>query len=197
MYGKGYGEENSEYKKKQGERGETMFFLQMSGFPGSGKSTLAKQIAQRTGAVIVDHDIVKTALLSSTNKYQVKLEKEGPITYDIDWALIEYYLSLGHEVIYDCPCLYEEMISNGTMLAEKYKVNYKYVECYLNDMQEINKRLKNRERKISQIERVSSEKEFLQTVTGSKRSPNHKCYIVDSSQPPESYLEDVMHYLNS
>ncbi|MER2006966.1 MAG: AAA family ATPase [Psychrobacillus sp.] len=174
-----------------------MFFLQMSGFPGSGKSTLARQIARRTGAVIVDHDIVKTALLNSTNKHEVKLEMEGPITYDIDWALIEHYLSLGHEVIYDCPCLYEEMITNGTMLAEKYKVNYKYVECYLNNIQVINDRLQNRERKKSQIQQVSSEKEFLKTVNGSKKPPNHKYLLVDSSQQLESYLEDVMHYLNS
>lgn len=174
-----------------------MFFLQMSGFPGSGKSTLARKIAQITGAVIVDHDIVKTAFLSSTHKHRVKVEKEGPITYDIDWALIEFYLSVGHEVIYDCPCLYEEMISNGTKLAEKYKVNYKYVECYLTDINEINKRLKNRERKISQIERVSSEKEFLKTVNGSQKPPNHKYLLIDSSQPLQSYLEDVMHYLNS
>jgi predicted kinase len=34
----------------------------MSGFPGSGKSTLAKQIAKRTNAVIIDHDVVKSAL---------------------------------------------------------------------------------------------------------------------------------------
>ncbi len=42
-----------------------MFFVQMSGHPGSGKSTLARQIGKRTGAVIIDHDIVKSALLNS------------------------------------------------------------------------------------------------------------------------------------
>ena len=42
-----------------------MFFLQMSGFTGSGKSTLARQISKITGAVIIDHDIVKSALLKS------------------------------------------------------------------------------------------------------------------------------------
>lgn len=46
-------------------RGLKVFFLQMSGFPGSGKSTLSKYIAKLTGAVIVDHDVVKSALLKS------------------------------------------------------------------------------------------------------------------------------------
>lgn len=39
--------------------GSSMFFLQMSGFSGSGKSTLAKLVAKNTGAIIIDHDIVK------------------------------------------------------------------------------------------------------------------------------------------
>ena len=37
----------------------------MSGFPGSGKSTLSKYSAKLTGAVIVGHDLVKSALLKS------------------------------------------------------------------------------------------------------------------------------------
>lgn len=45
-----------------------MFFLQMSGFPGSGKSTLARFVAQHTGAVVIDHDIVKTALMEAMNE---------------------------------------------------------------------------------------------------------------------------------
>ncbi len=41
-------------------RGEVnLFFLQMSGFPGSGKSTVSKYIAKLTGAVIVEHDVLK------------------------------------------------------------------------------------------------------------------------------------------
>ena len=50
-----------------------MFFVQMSGFPGSGKSTLARKIAKRTGGVIIDHDIVKSALLLSLRKLQLML----------------------------------------------------------------------------------------------------------------------------
>ncbi|EPE61840.1 ATP-binding protein [Exiguobacterium sp. S17] len=42
-----------------------MFFLQMSRFPGSGKSTLARAIAPQLNAVIVNHDVTKTALLES------------------------------------------------------------------------------------------------------------------------------------
>lgn len=56
-----------------------MFFLQMSGFPGSGKSTLAREIAKRTGAVVIDHDIVKSALLNSLNNSFIDPKTAGGV----------------------------------------------------------------------------------------------------------------------
>lgn len=38
----------------------------MSGFPGAGKSTVSKYIAKLTGAIIVDHDVLKSALFKIT-----------------------------------------------------------------------------------------------------------------------------------
>ena len=87
-----------------------MFFLQMSGFPCSGKSTLAKQIAKLTGAVIVDHDVVKTALLRSINDKSIDLKVAGKVSYEIDWSLIDFYLSQGLNTILDSPCFYAEMV---------------------------------------------------------------------------------------
>jgi predicted kinase len=132
--------------------GVNMFFVQMSGFPGSGKSTLARQIATNTRAVIIDHDIVKSALLHSIGEISIDAKLAGKISYNIDWSLIEFHLTQGQSVIFDSPCLYEEMVIKGTELAEKYKAKYKYVECYLDDRNEINRRLKDRERMISQIQ---------------------------------------------
>ncbi len=48
-----------------------MFFLQLSGFTGSGKSTLSREIARRLDAIIVDHDVTKTALLESTSQHRL------------------------------------------------------------------------------------------------------------------------------
>lgn len=110
-----------------------MFFLQMAGFPGAGKSTLAKQIAKYTGAVIVDHDVVKSALLNSLNDNSFDHQMAGKISYDIDWSLIDFYLSQKQSTILDSPCFYSEMVEKGVRLSEKHKVEYKYVECYLND----------------------------------------------------------------
>jgi predicted kinase len=91
-----------------------MFFVQMSGFPGSGKSTLSRLIANRTGAVHIDHDIVKSALLEAIKDTSFNVKSAGEISYNIDWSLIEFHLSQGHNVIFDSPCLYDEMIIKGT-----------------------------------------------------------------------------------
>lgn len=125
-----------------------MFFLQMSGVPGSGKSTLARQIGKATGAIVIDHDIVKSALLKSLDARNLDVRTTGSVSYDIEWALIDFYLSQGHCVIFDSPCFYQEMLEKGQGLSKKHQANYKYIECYLDDYIEINKRLKTRQRMI-------------------------------------------------
>jgi adenylate kinase family enzyme len=74
---------------------EGVFFLQMSGFPGAGKSTLAREIGKRTGAVVIDHDVVKSALLHAIDDGTIDPKLAGKISYNIDWSLIEFQLSQG------------------------------------------------------------------------------------------------------
>lgn len=173
-----------------------MFFVQMSGFPGSGKSTLAQQISKRIGGVIIDHDIVKSALLHSIKETSIDVKLAGKISYNIEWSLIEFYLSQGQAVILDSPCLYEELVKKGTELSEKYNVKYKYVECYLDDIHEINFRLKNRKRMVSQIKEIKSQKKFKYTIENSEKSPEHKSMVVNTGQPLEGYIQDVINYIN-
>ncbi|WP_337995014.1 ATP-binding protein [Paenibacillus thermotolerans] len=169
-----------------------MFFLQMSGFPGSGKSTLAKEIARRTKAVIIDHDVVKTGLLEGMDN-DIDPKRAGGVAYHIEWSLIDFHLSQGHSVILDSPCLYEEMVENGTAIAEKHNVKYKYVECVLNDIHELNNRLKNRERLITQIDQVHIPEEHWQEVINRAKRPAHlECINVNTSQTLDYYLGDVL-----
>lgn len=168
----------------------------MSGFPGSGKSTLSRKIAERTGAIIVDHDIIKSAVLNSVEMIPIDSKSLGKMSYNIDWSLIEYYLSQGQSVIFDSPCLYQEMVDRGLELCEKYNVTYKYVECYLNDFVEVNQRLKNRERMVSQIGEVNSEEIFEYTLKNSKKPADNQYLIVDTSKPLERYIHRVLKYVN-
>lgn len=171
-----------------------MFFLQMSGFPGSGKSTLAKQISRLTNAVIVDHDVSKTALLEALDDQKLSMHVLGKTSYHIDWALIEFYLSQGHSVIFDAPCLYEEMIEMGEQLCLKYNIKFKYVECYVDNYELIQERLLARERKISQIQGTTYEA-FRHAIQQSKKSDKYEYLIVDSSEPIDTYLNQVIEYI--
>ena len=173
-----------------------MFFLQMSGFPGSGKSTLARRISKITGAVIVDHDIVKSALLKSLETGNINSNITGKVAYDIDWSLVYFHLSQGQSTILDSPCFYLEMIEKGVRLSEKHHAKYKYVECYLNEMKEIQHRLKNRMPMISQIQQVASEKAFLEWLDKSEKPTDRQCLRVDSGKPIEKYIDEAMLYIN-
>jgi predicted kinase len=172
-----------------------MFFLQMSGFPGSGKSTLAREIADRTGAIVIDHDVTKTALLETPEGAGMDGKTSGSISYHIDWSIIESILSQKRNVIFDSPCLYQEMIIKGTEIARKYRASYKYVECFLDDFNLINERLKNREKKISQIKEVKSLEGFKKTLENSKKPYGHRYLVVDTSKGLDTYIGEVMDYL--
>jgi predicted kinase len=171
-----------------------MFFLQMSGVPGSGKSTLARTISQKTGAIVIDHDIVKSALLTSWG-VEINTKVAGKVSYDMEWALIDSFLSQGQSVILDSPCLYTVMIEKGTALAKKYHAQYKYVECSLENIKEIDKRLKTRKRLVSQNDQVSSEVDFRSAFDRSKRPTTLQYLIVDSSKPIEEYIDEVIAYI--
>jgi len=178
-----------------------MFFLQMSGFPGSGKSTLARQIAKFTKAVIIDHDIVKTGLLEGLElegqDKNIDPKRAGGVAYHIEWSLVDFHLSQGHSVILDSPCLYEVIVENGTTMAEKHSAKYKYVECVLNDIYELNNRLKNRERMITQIGPVDIPEERWQEVISRAKKPAHlECLKVDTSKHVDDYIGDVLLYID-
>ena len=171
-----------------------MFFLQMAGFPGSGKSTLARRVAKITGAVVIDHDVVKSALLESWEG-SIDTRVAGKVSYSIEWALVDSLLSEGHSVVLDSPCVYAQMLEKGLNLSKKHGVKYKYVECYLNDLNEINKRLTTRKKMPSQIQQVLANDPFELWVNNSKRPSDIRYLVVDSVQPVEDYLDEVMSYL--
>ncbi|WP_058763466.1 AAA family ATPase [Exiguobacterium chiriqhucha] len=173
-----------------------MFFLQMSGFPGSGKSTLSREIARRLDAVIVDHDVTKTALLESTSQHPLDAALAGKIAYDLDWAIVEFQLSLARNVILDSPCLYDMMIERGLTITANSGATYRYIECLVDDVDVINRRLRERDRKLSQIRSVSPEN-FDRTVASSKKPPNMHTLTIDTNRPLETYLLDVIAYLQA
>lgn len=175
--------------------------IQMSGVPGSGKSTLSRMFAKEINAIIIDHDIVKSPMVGDfAIKNNVPPNELGKIAYDIDFALADFYLSQGMNVIIDSPCFYDTLVEKGNKLAEKYNVKYKYIECFLDDITEINRRLQTRNKLPSQIHSVNSahigEDSFIKLIHGMKK-PKGDYIVVKTNTPVEMYLPQVLEHLNS
>ncbi len=125
----------------------TQFYLQMSGVPGSGKSTLARSLAREFPAIVLDHDDTKSAILNSG----VTESQAGGASYSVIKSLTHVFLQQGFSVIVDSPCLYPELLAHGIEVAHKHGARFKYIECQIADLDELDKRLRSRAPKPSQI----------------------------------------------
>jgi predicted kinase len=121
---------------------EAMFLLQMSGVPGSGKSTVAAHVVDTFGAVAVDYDVIKTAVLDAG----VDLTRSAKAAYEVMYALARQMLAQGHDVIMDSPCFWPRILNEGREIARAHDVSYRYVECQVRDLKLLDERLGRRSR---------------------------------------------------
>lgn len=178
------------------------FFLQMSGVPGAGKTTIATAIAAETGAVIIDHDVTKSALLEAN----VPVDLAGRGSYEVLGALAQHLLVQGHSVIHDSPCLYQNLLDRGQRLAAEFDVAYLYIECIVEDLAEIDRRLRTRSRHRSQLAGV-----YVEPTTGSGKAtmgetvfsnwmanmkrPADGYLLLDTSRPAAVCIDEAMAYV--
>lgn len=161
----------------------TQFFLQMSGVPGTGKTTIANIIAKKTGAIVVDHDVAKSALLDST--------VPGPLankaSYKVLQGFASHLMAQGHSVIFDSACYYDAQLEYGQKMTRYYKAKYLYIECCLNDLGEIDQRLRNRKRFPSQLSSVWAE---FENGTGEEATGEDlfKIWMKNMKRPDKDYL---------
>ncbi|MEI8407215.1 MULTISPECIES: AAA family ATPase [unclassified Kribbella] len=119
-----------------------MFLLQMSGVPGSGKSTIAAHVVDTFGAVAVDYDVIKTALLDAG----VDLAGSAKPAYEVMYALARHALAQGHDVIMDSPCFWPRILTEGMEIARQHDATYRYIECQIHDLKLLDERLARRPR---------------------------------------------------
>ena len=179
-----------------------LLFIQMSGVPGAGKTTIATALAAQIRAVIIDHDITKSALLGA----EIPADTAGRASYEILNALARHLLGQGHSVIFDSPCFYENLLHRGQRLAQEFGANYRYVECRLDDLDELDRRLRTRPRHPSQVAGVyasptagsgktqSGPEVFRHQIANMKR-PQSDYLVLDTSRPVEVCLTEALAYI--
>ena len=121
--------------------------VQLSGVPGSGKSTLARGIARSTGCVVVDTDVLKSALVEGG----VPVTDAGRPTYLAALALAGDLLAQGRSVVLDSPCRYPDLLAAGTALARAAGVRYAFIELWATDVTTLLARLDSRSPRVSQV----------------------------------------------
>lgn len=121
-------------------------FIQMSGAPGSGKSTVAGLVASRINAVIIDHDVIRSSLIESGMEFN----EAAKYAYPLQWAQARHFMKQGFSVIVDSACNYDEVLKQGAACASELSYTYWYIECKVDDIELLQKRLCNRESMGSQ-----------------------------------------------
>ena len=174
-----------------------MFLCQMSGIPGAGKSTLARRICKLTNAVLLDTDVIKSSIMNSFEN-NIDFKFAGKVTYEMVYFLADSNLQIGNSVVIDSPCRYDQIITQGTSIAQKYNVPYKFIECRLGaeHLHEINRRRVMRKILPSQEVNVPiNEQEYIEGMKSMIRPTDHEYLIVDTAHDIESYIGKVAEYL--
>jgi len=167
----------------------------MSGIPGSGKSTLAKEMSRITKAVLINTDVLKSSVMTSFEN-EIDFKFAGKVSYDAAFALADSNLAIGNSVIIDSPCGYEIIWERGIYLSRMHSASYKFVECYLKDLHELNRRRTDREILPSQACNVPiNALEYQESIKYLKRPAGYEYLLIDTSPSVEEYIEKTINYL--
>jgi predicted kinase len=175
--------------------------IQMSGAPGAGKSTVAKVLTQPIDGVIIDHDIIKSFFVEN----DISFDQSGKLAYRFQWILAEDMIKQGRSVIIDSPCNFNGILDHGIALARKYDYDYRYVECRVDDVDLLDRRLRNRVPQRSQrtaVDRPPPDSGdthhnkdyralFKRWIENPCR-PSGDTIVVDSTGSPEECLDYIL-----
>jgi predicted kinase len=180
------------------------FVIQMSGAPGSGKSATAGMLRDSLdGAVIIDHDVLKSALLED----DIAIDQAAKHAYRLQGRLAELFAEQGYSVIIDSTCNYQSVLDRAISLAEQYESIFWYVECRVKDVDLLDQRLRARDAKRSQRTGVNSPppddptfgtSDYAKSLARFDQWINHPCkpesriIVVDSTASLEKLRDGIL-----
>ena len=178
------------------------FLLQMAGAPGAGKSTLARAVGQARAAVVLDMDVIKSAVLEAGAAWSLA----GPAAYEILFALAADLLAQGRPVILDSPSHYPQIPARGLAIAQAQGAPYRFIECLCDDPATLEQRLLTRTPRRSQMRGLGQPSpDAGGAMPAAKRlgihlwetcRPPGDYLTVDTSGPYEAALQAALQYLD-
>ena len=118
----------------------------MAGESGAGKSTLARAVGKKTGAVVLDKDLIYGPLI---DEGVLEMGMGGP-SYAVLFKLADSVISQGFSLILDSGAFWPTIVERGQELAERHGAGYFIVECRCADVAEQDRRLTTRTGEVSQ-----------------------------------------------
>ena len=160
--------------------------VQMHGEPGSGKSVIARALAERIGAIVLDKDIVKSALLRAG----VSEALAGPASYEAYFAHARALVAQGHSVVLDNPVFWESVERGWLEIVDLAGSPSVLIECACPDQAELARRLATREALESQ------QREFdLLAHPGSRATGFKPRLTLDTTRRLEDLVDEAVAYV--
>ncbi len=165
-----------------------MFVLQMHGAPGSGKSTLARAIGARTGALALDKDVIKAALLDSG----IDERAAAAGAYEAYFALAESIVAQGVSLVLDNPVYWPRVEAGWHAISRAAGVPPLLIECVCPDRDELRRRLATREARSSQPREPIDASALSGTIAvGGAR------LTLDTTRPLADLVADALAYIRA
>jgi predicted kinase len=161
--------------------------VQMHGEPGSGKSTLARALAPCIDAVVLDKDIIKSAILRAGADEQLA----APAAYEVYFELAEDLVRQGRSIILDNPVFWPRVEERWLALSADAGCSPLLIECVCADRDELLRRLATRNG------RESNPKEPLDLLRrpGAVETRFQPRLTLDATRPIEQIVEEAVAYV--
>jgi predicted kinase len=161
--------------------------VQMHGEPGSGKSTVARAIAPRIGAVVLDKDVIKAALLRAG----IAEADAAPAAYEAYFAQAESVVELGHNLILDNPVFWPSVERRWLALCERADSPAVLIECMCANQTELRRRLMAR----NALESQPREPLDLSRHLGATTTSFQPRLVLDTMRPITDLVDNALAYI--
>jgi predicted kinase len=163
--------------------------VQMHGEPGSGKSTLARALAPLIGAVVLDKDVIKSALMASpADRTNADI---GGAAYEVYFALADDLVAQGRSVILDNPVFWPRVEERWKALSHDAGSDLLLIHCVCPDREELQARLLVRDALASQ---PRSPLDLLQHA-GAAETQHYPRLVLDTTRSLDEIVEEAAAYV--
>ena len=159
----------------------------MHGEPGSGKSTLARALAPRIGAVVLDKDVIKAALLRAGMEEGLA----APAAYEAYFGVAGSLAAQGRSLILDNPVYWPEVESRWRALAAAAGSPLLLIQCVCPDRAALQRRLAERDALESQPRRPL----VLADHAGAAETAYYPRLVLDTTRPLDEIIEEAAAYV--